>query len=170
MSSSPGGHAFPPELKDVPSHVGFTETGAEPRPRLPPSPTSALLSARPSDSDCDGEVNPATMWLPSAADLPVMVDGRRWLITIFDPLIPRPPPPRAPRWEAPPLWKSFWAYYLSLGVSPLSLQSIGDDWRPCFCAVASVPSRPLFPRQPTSDEGFILMLLRQYAPPPSCEL
>lgn len=46
---------------------------------------SRLRLLSPLDSDCDGEANPAGIWLPSAADLPIMVDGQCRLITIFDP-------------------------------------------------------------------------------------
>ena len=42
------------------------------------------LSPLPWDSDCDGEVNPACIWLPSAADFLIMVDGQCRLIMIFD--------------------------------------------------------------------------------------
>lgn len=63
------------------------------------------------------------------------------------------------------------AYYLSLGVSLLSLSffaSIGNDWRPCFCAVglgwlflASVGQLlTLVPWRPASDESFNLTSLK----------
>lgn len=71
------------------------------------------------------------------------------------------------------LWKSFWAYYLSLSVSPLSLRAL-EMTRGCASVHSAVWILPLtvllcwhtlcllalFPRQPAFDESFNLMLLR----------
>ena len=86
-------------------------------------------------------------------------------------------PASLPRWneEALLLWKSFWAYYLSLDVSPLSLRAL-EMTRGCASVQSVVRVAPLtvlrraptlcllalFPRRPTFDESFNLMLLRLY--------
>ena len=128
------------------------------------SPLLSSLSPPPLDSDCDGEVNPAGIWLPSVADLPIMVDGQCRLITIFDP----PWNPQLawlwfPRIAASLKWGGPAALEVILGLLlkpqriPIVFASIGNDWRLCFCAVSGagissncaallanfVPSRPL---------------------------
>lgn len=70
-------------------------------------------SPLPWDSDCDGEVNPTGIWLPSAADLLIMVDGQCRLITIFD-------PPRNPQFA----WLWFPCIAASLKWGPAVLEVI----------------------------------------------
>lgn len=113
-------------------------------PFVPPLSYRLLSSSSslPSESDCDGEVNPACIWLPLAADLLIMVDGQCRLITIFDP--PRNPPlawlwfPRiaaSPKW-GPAVLEVILGLLLKPQCIPIVFASIGNDWRLCFCAVS----------------------------------
>lgn len=70
---------LPPPPFSSPHRFGFPHLSV-----LPSSP-ALYFSLLPSGSDCDGEVNPACIWLPLAADLPIKADGQCGLITIFDP-------------------------------------------------------------------------------------
>lgn len=98
------------------------------------SPLLSSSSPLPLDSDCDGEVNPAGIWLPSAADLPIMVDGQCRLITIFDP--PWKPQlawlwfPRIAaslKWGGPPALEVILGLLLKPQRIPIVFASIGND-------------------------------------------
>lgn len=155
-----------PVLSSLLRLVGFLSPLCSVFPSYPLFPLFLLSSSPlPLGSDCDGEVNPGSIWLPSAADLPIIVDGQCRLITIFD-------PPWYPqlawlwfpciaamlKWGGPAALEVILGLLLKPQHIPIVFASIGNDWRLCFCAVSGVgissncaallanfvPSHPLF--------------------------